>query len=376
LLLDCAARAVRPGGLCGVSPVHTELPDVLVAGLGPAGSSAAAAAARAGLDVIAIDRRKRGGAPVQCGEFVPRMIEREVPSFGPATVQPIGRMRTFVEQEPAEEASDFRGWMVEREIFDQMLIREAARAGATCWLGTSLRQIERDGTLLLSDGSACRPRVLIGADGPRSQVGKAIGQTNRELAETRQVTVPLTFPHDATDVFLRADYRGGYGWLFPKGAVANLGIGVAAEERQSLKRLLTGLHAELAGSRRVGTHVIGTTGGAIPVGGRVEPVGRLGAAAVLLAGDAAGLANPVTGAGIAAALHSGRLAGRGAAEWLGGCAGAIDAYAEELGDLFDLALSRARRRRREVLGCYADGGRPGAKALRDGWIMSQQYWAA
>ena len=33
-------------------------------------------------------------------------------------------------------------------------------------------------------------------------------------------------PHDATDIFLRADYRGGYGWLFPKGAVANVGLGV------------------------------------------------------------------------------------------------------------------------------------------------------
>ena len=56
-----------------------------------------------------------------------------------------------------------------------------------------------------------------------------------------------------------------------------------------------------------------TTGGAIPVGGMLKPWGRLGAALVLLAGDAAGLANPVTGAGIAAAVQSGRLAGEAAA---------------------------------------------------------------
>jgi flavin-dependent dehydrogenase len=97
---------------------------------------------------------------------------------------------------------------------------------------------------------------------------------------------------------------------------------------------------------------------------------------VLLAGDAAGLTNPVTGAGIAAAVQSGTLAGQAAAAWLGGHAGALEDYEEELGDLFDAALSRARRRRAQVLARYADGGRPDAHTLRKGWIASPQYWAA
>ena len=49
-----------------------------------------------------------------------------------------------------------------------------------------------------------RARVLIGADGPRSVVGRAIGSVNRRLVETRQVTVPLLAAHDATDIFLSA----------------------------------------------------------------------------------------------------------------------------------------------------------------------------
>jgi len=352
------------------------MPDVMVVGLGPSGSCAAAAAARAGLDVVAIDRRRHAGTPVQCAEFVPVMIERDVSNVEAATRQRIRRMLTFVEHQEAEETPDFPGRMIDRITFDRLLAQEAATEGVTCLFETTLQQIEPDGILRLSDGSACRPRLVIGADGPYSRIGAAIGEVNRELVETRQVTVALTLPHDATDVFLRPDYPGGYGWLFPKGAVANIGLGVLAEERQRLKPLLGALHAELVASRRVGTRATGLTGGAIPVGGRLRSVGRIAGMPVLLAGDAAGLTNPVTGAGIASAVQSGTLAGRAAAEWLGGRARALEEYEEELGELFDPVFARALRRRRKTLQFYQSGSRPDAHALRAGWIASPLYWAA
>ena len=62
-----------------------ETPDVLVVGLGPAGSRAAEAAARAGCSVIALEKRGEPGSPVQCAEFVPSMIERDVPAVGTVT---------------------------------------------------------------------------------------------------------------------------------------------------------------------------------------------------------------------------------------------------------------------------------------------------
>ena len=93
------------------------------------------------------------------------------------------------------------------------------------------------------------------------------------------------------------------------------------------------------------------------------------------AGAAAGLTHPVTGAGIAAAVQSGTLAGRAAVEWFGGRRSALDAYEQELGDVFDVALARARRRRHETLTCYRTGTRPDAHALRVGWISSPRYWA-
>ena len=96
----------------------------------------------------------------------------------------------------------------------------------------------------------------------------------------------------------------------------------------------------------------------------------------LLAGDAAGLTNPVTGAGIAAAVQSGTLAGRAAASWLSGDAAALDDYEDELADLFDAALARALHRRAALLACATPARRPDAAALRAGWIGYPQYWAA
>jgi len=352
-----------------------ETPDVLVVGLGPAGSRAAATAAAAGLGVVALERRTTAGAPVQCAEFVPRLIEHDVPNVRKVTEQKVTRMLTFVGAQQSEVTDHFHGLMIDRSAFDRMLAHEAAWNGAECRYGETVMSVAVDGTVTTSTGTWLRPRVLIGADGPYSRVGMAIGKIIRDLVDTRQVTAPLVLPHDATDIFLSPDYHGGYAWLFPKGAVANIGLGVAVESRRSLKPMLAALCEKLADERRIGTKTFALTGGAIPVGGRLRSVGRLGRTAVLLAGDAAGLTNPVTGAGIASAVQSGALAGRAASDFLGVSAGAIDDYEEELGDIFDGALNRALRRRRDVLACYADGGRPDACALSDGWIASPHYWA-
>ena len=189
------------------------------------------------------------------------------------------------------------------------------------------------------------------------------------------MTVSLNEPHFATDIFLSADIPGGYGWLFPKSEVANIGVGVRPEDKHRLKELLAQLHGSMIANGRVGREVHGYTGGSIPVGGMVKPFGTLNQTVVLLAGDAAGLTNPVTGAGINSAVLSGRRAGQYASEYLGGNYEAADDYLEELEDLFKPALDRALKRRREVIATY-DHGAPTPQDLRRGWIAYPEYWAA
>lgn len=349
--------------------------DVLVVGLGPAGARAANAAALGGLSVVAIDRRNRPGFPVQCAEFIPALMEQEVAGLDAVTRQHIGSMTTFVEQEDPDLRQNFRGRMVDRGEFDRLLVETAREAGADCRFGSQLNGLSTDGTAQLSDGTVIRPRVIVGADGPRSVVGKAIGRINEDIVETRQISVPLLKPHDATDIFLAADIVGGYGWMFPRGEIANVGLGVLPGERRRLKPLLASLHAMLAGEGRVGRGIMGHTGGAIPVGGMLDPVAALDEVPVLLAGDAAGLANPISGAGINAAVLSGNLAGEAAASRLAGDEDALDDYGDELQALFGASLDRALRRRRNLLQTYVNGAGPSPAELRAGWIAYREYWA-
>ena len=125
----------------------------------------------------------------------------------------------------------------------------------------------------------------------------------------------------------------------------------------------------------MGPEVLGHTGGAIPVGGILAMTGRLGAVPVLLAGDAAGLTNPVTGAGISAAVISGTLAGRAAVAWLLGDEQALEDYRDEVAEIFGPSIERALRHRAELLKRYAGDERPSPHALRRGWIAYPDYWA-
>jgi geranylgeranyl reductase family protein len=348
--------------------------DVLVVGLGPAGASAAAAAARAGLRVVGVDRRREAGRPVQCAEFVPALVGIDVGDLARSVRQSIASMATFVENDAPDLVHPFPGKMLDRAAFDASLVADAAAAGAQCRFGAAVRRIGDDGAVTLSDGTTIVAKVIVGADGPRSRVGHAIGSVNRVLVETRQITVPLLVPHDATDIFLSKSIPGGYGWLFPKGDVANLGAGVDPEYREGLKAIIETLHEALVDDGRLGEAVLGVTGGAIPVGGMLRVQRRLGPAQVMLAGDAAGLSNPITGAGIAAAVCSGRLAGEAAAAVARGEAQAAIAYEEELRDVFGAALERAVRRR-AGLGDALRRGVDARDCLRRGWIAYPEYWA-
>jgi geranylgeranyl reductase family protein len=348
---------------------------VVVVGLGPAGASAAAEAARRGCDVIAVDRRREPGRPVQCAEFVPALIGVEPRALSGSVRQPIRSMMTFLEGGAPDAREDFIGHMLDRAAFDAALVAAAERAGARLRFGIAARGITRDGGIVFSDGGTVRAAVVIGADGPRSAVGRRIGQVNRHLVETRQITVALNGRHEATDIFLSAGIPGGYGWLFPKGAVAHVGAGVDPAHKARLKEIVANLHRALVEGGRVDRKILGLTGGAIPVGGMLTPRGRLGAALVLLAGDAAGLANPVTGAGIAAAVQSGRLAGEAAAAWAGGDRGADAEYEEELRAVFEPSLDRAVGRRRELAECLRGGAAPDRAAMRRGWVAYPEYWA-
>ena len=360
--------------MCRLS--YPAAPDLIVVGLGPAGASAAAAAAAAGVSVLAIDRKQIAGAPVQCAEFIPASLSATDAIVSTSRRQAIAEMHTYFDVSPRDHVANLRGTTVDRAAFDRQLVDRAKEAGAVCRFATTVSRIRADGSVCLGNGELIRAPVIIGGDGPRSPVGCALGYRNTQLVDARQITVPLRTPHHASDIFLSPDYHGGYGWLFPCGTHANLGVGVVPHSRHRLKSLLEGLHQSLVRAKRVGAAIVKRTGGTIPVGGMLTATGAIGRSMAMLCGDAAGLSNAITGAGINAAVESGRLAGAAAANYLAGERNAGRMYDDELRDLFAVALSRSVQRRRRLISRYDNGRQPSHQDLRDAWIAYPEYWAA
>ena len=349
--------------------------DVLVAGLGPAGSAAAAAAARGGARVLGVDKRRAVGLPVQCAEFIPRPLGRHARAAG-VLQQAIEGMLSVLPSGAAVH-TEFPGLMIDRAAFDQALAEEARGAGAELALATQLVRLDaghRQATLRGAAGEETLSyRLLVAADGPHSMVAKGLGLEELETVQTRQYTVPLNAAYRDTDIWLSPEYPGGYAWLFPKGRLANLGLGADKRLRADLKEPLDALHRRLAAEGRVGGEIVCRTGGAIPVSGLRASLVVDG---TLFAGDAAGLTHPITGAGIAAAVISGERAGRAAADDLGGDRNALDDYEEDVRDQFEASLARAAARRREMLAGWraADARRDGFH--KRGWIAFPEYFAA
>ncbi|KAF0115084.1 MAG: geranylgeranyl reductase [Hyphomonadaceae bacterium] len=348
--------------------------DICIVGLGPAGAEAARICAGAGLSVIAVERKKQAGLPVQCAEFVPSLLSSETLEAFHNSVQLIDDMVTFVENDAPHNRETFSGRMIDRAKFDAALVANARRAGANIILGENVVEISKNGEISLANGQKIQAKIIIGADGPHSIIGQAIGQINRECLETRQITVELKNPQTSTDIYLSHKYKGGYAWVFPKGKIANIGLGLHQSQKSKLKPLLEELWEQLREQSYVGSEIMATTGGAIPVGGMLRPFGHLGEVLVLLAGDAAGLTNPITGAGIPAAVVSGVLAGQAAIASLKGDESAATNYEEELEDLFGTSLHRARRHYLRLLAIHENGGKPNKLDLKKAWIAFPEYW--
>jgi len=347
--------------------------DVLVVGFGPAGARAATAAARSGCSVIGVERKKVVGLPVQCAEFIPLPMARY--ARDDSRSQPIAGMGTWLPSGKRAQRA-FGGLMISRDRFDQALAREAQAAGAVLWTDSALRSVDASARVAhVSTAGGLREiryQLLVAADGPLSSVAACLGLARLPVVSTRQYTVPLPRELRDTEVWLSPRYPGGYAWLFPKGTVANLGLGLDPVLEADMKAPLDELHAALVTEGRVGPEVLLRTGGPIPVGGLRE---HLVVDRALFAGDAAGLTHPITGAGIAQAVVSGERAGAAAASWLNGKSRALAEYEDELRDEFGPAIERALAARRRMARFWGTPRAADDAVHKAAWIAFDEYFS-
>jgi digeranylgeranylglycerophospholipid reductase len=326
--------------------------DVLIIGAGPAGASAALAAANHNLRVIVVELHPVVGVPVRCAEYIPAPLLGELAPHTSDTsylVQRLSGMRTIL---PNGTVKEIRapGFTIHRDRFDQILIETAKKAGAQVLLDTrAVGRKDKIVTVKSSDGSPTEieAEVIIGADGPHTTVGKWIGISNRHLMPAAQARVPLTEAMDVTEVYFDPEVFGGYVWLFPKGDHANLGLGIQRnrETPVALKKLLFRFIDRFHSDGKIKNNVLGFTAGWIPAGRPRNVVCQN----ILLAGDAAGHTHPITGAGIYHAVICGQMAGKWAARAVKKKdLKVLNGYEAEWRDLLEDVLERAYLKRKTL----------------------------
>ncbi len=346
--------------------------DILIIGAGPAGSSAAVAAAKKGMDVLMVEQRSQIGVPVQCAEYIPAPLVGQLNLGTGFVVQKVLKMRTIL---PDGSVSDLSapGFMIHRNRFDQTIAQEAVRLGAKCLLSAKAVQRTEKGAVVVKQQDretlVISPRIVIGADGPRSKTASWCGLSGGDVLPAAQYTAALSRPMNHTEVYLSPDFMGGYAWLFPKGQTANVGLGMKRPENGSkgIQALLSEFMEKLKNKGKIRGKPLGSTGGLIPA----APLKSALFGNTLLAGDAAGHTHPITGAGIFAAVSCGRMAGSWAAEAvLKDDLEILKGYDREWRDLFGETLGRAHEKRRFMEREWGNF----EQIIRSCWIGFRDYY--
>jgi geranylgeranyl reductase family protein len=290
--------------------------DLVIVGAGPAGSAAALGALTAAPDlrVLLLDRSDFPRDKT-CGDGIATHVLDELARIGVRGTEdgwpPVRRLELGLGGTSV--ASDRRvlGWVIPRAVFDARLVDRAVAAGAVLRRHRVV-DVEPSGDVVRVDDVASAA-VVVGADGPYSvtRVAAGLPPTRRRALALRGYVPTPTRWEGAQVIRFGERRRPSYAWAFDRGdGLCNVGYGEvlgAEPEPPTRSLLLDELEHLLPGA---------TDGGEswkahqLPLSGWRwdQPDGT-----VLLAGDASGLVNPMTGEGIFYAVATGIRAGRAAA---------------------------------------------------------------
>ncbi|MBN2363210.1 NAD(P)/FAD-dependent oxidoreductase [candidate division WOR-3 bacterium] len=291
--------------------------DILVVGCGPAGATAARFLAHEGFKVVIAERNREIAKDIRCAEGLDLPTIRDVVGDIPENLISckIDKIIIDYKGERVRLKAPGHGVILNRALFDQHIAFLAAREGAEIILGFSVNELEsRDGLWTArgtKDGSTIEveAKIVIGADGPESVVGKMAGIDTsiapKDIYSCCEVRADVSGREEDETLLLALDedlFTGGYAWSFPKeNHAANIGLGIRGDAggKRAFERLGEWLNRDFQG---VG--IVSELAGVVPV----KKMERISAKGVFLVGDAARLADPLSGGGIGPALTSAKLA--------------------------------------------------------------------
>ena len=214
--------------------------DVLVVGAGPAGSSAARAAAEAGAKTIFIDKKKEIGVPVQCAEAIGEYLIPFLPFTIPEEqlIWRTGGISFWAEGITIERSGElWSSYAINREKIDKWLANNAIESGAKLHLETELVDLEfrekyhvTKAIVKTGDGvKEIEPKVAVAADGVHSKVLNKLGFTNPkdkcgEVLSFEMNNLNLYKP-TYEQLYIGDFAPGAYAYIFPLSeSRANVGV--------------------------------------------------------------------------------------------------------------------------------------------------------
>lgn len=298
--------------------------DIIVVGAGPAGSTTARYVAQKGCLVLMLEKDREIGVPVRCGEAVSedglnkvleprdRWIANKIDAV--RLIAPDNTVVNVVHQKG--------GYILDRKIFDLDLAQMAAQEGVEIVTKAYVFDLlKKDGFISgvkvkhLNNEYEINARIVIGADGVESRVGRWAGLNTHvglhDIESCAQMTLAdIDIDRRYCDFYFSSKLApGGYVWIFPKNNnSANVGLGISGE--YSAQKPAIEYLKEFVAQKFPNASMLITVAGGVPCAPYMEHIVTNG---LMLVGDAAHQANPISGGGIIQSILAGQIAGNVAA---------------------------------------------------------------
>lgn len=346
--------------------------DCLIVGAGPAGGSAAYHLAKRGRSVLVLEKATLPRYK-PCGGGVSPIVQDWFDfDFTPAISYTVDSVCYTWNQGDRVEASlgtQEPIWMVRREVFDNFLVEQAQKQGATVRDRTKVLGATWQGShwQVQTTHEPVTAKYLIAADGSKGVMAKHLGFTKRKHfpAGALEVEIPLATQAEKHVYFEFGLLSSGYAWNFPKADAYSMGVGVCwRKDKQPFKSLLS----QYATLFQVDPDTEKQYGHPIFLWNGKQ---KLHTQNALLAGEAACVVDPFTAEGIRPSMFSGVQAAAAIDRAIAGDLNALATYSQTINEEWGTEMAWAKRLAQAFTRLPRLGYKVGIKQFNGTQVMGQ-----